>query len=231
MLMSPAELCILFIHHTDDAVTQNHLALMEKLNPGTPVVPLAFTKGLTHAKLMPNIVLPAKAANQEPHGNFNSQWFHLDRLLYEWFLSPDRIEADRYLLLEWDTFCTVPAKEFYKPCWDKPAAGAQIHQFSNAGWTWFQSFDWRKRYGKHLNGISPTCGVMFSHKALNDVATLAKDPAHHDLFCETRLGTMLSMTGHQPSVIFPGVSKYIACVWRKPRGDGIWHSVKTFPHE
>ena len=215
--MSPAELVILFLHCADDAVTQAHLAIIQKLNPGVPVVPLAFKTGLPEAKLFTTI---------------DRQYKNSDRLLYEWFQSPDMIMADRYVILEWDTFCTVPVKDFYKPCWDKPAAAAQIHSIAkDPCWLWFHNSKWQARYGKNLCGLSPTCGVMFSHAALNDVATLAHDPAHQDLYSEVRLGTMLAMTGHQPAVIFPGVSKYIACVWRKPRGDGIWHSVKTFPHE
>ncbi len=47
--MKTPDLCILYLHHSDDDLTRHHAELILHLNRGAALLPLAFSSGLGNA--------------------------------------------------------------------------------------------------------------------------------------------------------------------------------------
>ena len=206
------ELCILFLHFGNDAVTQKHLALIRENNPGVPVVPLTFDDGVADA-----VVVPVKLPKIE-----RTEWRNCDQIIYKWFLSPVRVEAKRYLILESDCLCTMSAREFCAEAWDKPASGARV-QRSPA----FVPRSWSPKAEVKFCSLSPLCGVLLSHAALAAVSTRAENTLFDTTYCEVRIGTLLAIAGFEAVQSFEGAETFQNGISVTPDRPGIWHPVKT----
>ncbi len=115
------ELCILFLHHRPDPVTQRHLDLLTWFNPEARVVPLAINA---------SALLPGPPANADISGldcpwNVEDFWQMCDVAYYQWFLHRP-FSARRYLLMEWDCLCTMPIREAYREVWDAEVAAHTV---------------------------------------------------------------------------------------------------------
>jgi hypothetical protein len=211
------ELCVLFLHHADDELTRHHASLVQRYNPSAAFVPLTFNNGLRNA------ILPSIHAS---HGL--NEWRNTDRLVYTWFHSTQRVLAERYLIIEFDTFCSMPFENFYAQAWDMPASCARvITQENDPGWQWFAEIPDHHIYRGNLTGMSPLCAVMLVFSALAAMTKLVRDPIYDPLFCECRIGTLANAAGYRPVMIRPDIDRYISWQSRSPRGPGVWHSVKS----
>jgi hypothetical protein len=211
-------LCILFLHHNENALTRHHYALIKQFHPATPVVPLTFNLGLTEAITL-SVSFPKEQDRPE--------WRNVDRLIYKWFMSDVKIEAERYLILEGDALCSMPAIEFYSEVWDKPASGAQIRTLKTNPKLWvLREVKHPEIYNGCLQALTPICGIMLSHDALTAIVTLSQDPNYDCLFSEVRIGTLLAVTDYMPALICSLIDQYISWNKRTPIGPGIWHAVK-----
>jgi len=212
-------LCVLYLHHADDDLTNFHYEMIKKSNPTVPIVPLTFKLGMRNSVAM-SINLPK---NQN-----NSEWRNCDMLVYEWFRSDLRIMAERYLILESDTLCNMPIKEFYSDVWNKAASGAKIQTpQSNPKWRPFFEARQLKLGEQHLQGITPLCGILLSFEALDSITKLAKDRCLDLLHCELRIGMLLSRAGYAAESISDCIDQYISCFMQIPIGPGIWHKIKA----
>jgi predicted O-methyltransferase YrrM len=211
-------LCILYLHHADDDLTRYHHGLIRYTNPTTPIVPLTFNKGLGNAIRMPASLI---------HGEPRAEWHNVDQLVYRWFGSDSRIDAERYLILESDTHCNIPVRDFYATVWDMPASGALVQTLDeNTRLGIFAGVPDPPSYNGAILALTPVCGTMLSYDALSAISPLAQDSLYASLFSEVRLGTMLGAAGFSPVPIFPSVNKYISWARRVPIAPGIWHAVK-----
>jgi hypothetical protein len=209
------QLCILFLHHSDDDLTHFHAELIQRLNPGVPFVPLTFDRGLPNALRfkMPEVT---------------DQWHDNDLLIYAWFLSPHRLDAERYLVVEYDTYCTVPFREFYAGVWDQPVACARVVTLQNdPKWWWFRAIQDRTPFGENLMGMSPICGILLSWVALKTIAPDGLSPTYRLLLSECRIGTLVRAAQFTPALICPDAASFITFQPVIPKGGGIWHPVKT----
>jgi hypothetical protein len=212
---SSGQLCILFLHHSNDDLTRFHAELIQHLNPDTPFVPLTFDRGLRNALRfeMPEVT---------------DQWHDNDLLIYAWFLSPHRLDAERYLVVEYDTYCTAPFREFYAGVWDQPVACARVVTLEkDPKWWWFRTIQDRTPFGKHLMGMSPICGILFSRAALEKIAPNGLSPTYRPLLSECRIGTLVCAAQFMPALIRPDAALFITFQPVIPKGEGIWHPVKS----
>lgn len=210
---------ILFLHHHPlyEAVMARHLALLKALNPNAEVVPLCF----------------------EPDRETRDwQWRNCDVLIYEWFIQVQP-EHERFFIIEFDTFCTMPLKEFYGSAYDKPAVGSVIvlpwshepvlgYGQPMREWHWFSHGDTPRLY-PFLRGLCPVCGAMFSRKCLAKMSSIYFSNREVDrLHAECRLGTLACMAGYEPERIREDSHLFILSKDLAPHQDrGIWHRVKT----
>jgi hypothetical protein len=209
------QLCILFLHHADDELTRFHADLIQRLNPGVPFVPLTFDRGLPQAL---RFEMPA----------VTDQWHDNDLLVYAWFLSPHRLEAERYLVVEYDTFCTVPFHEFYAHVWNKPVACARVlTPQKNPNWWWFRTIKDRSPFGENLFGMSPISGILLSRAALELIAENGLNQTYRPLLSECRIGTLVRSVHITPVLIRPDAASFITWKPLEPAGAGIWHPVKS----
>lgn len=210
------ELCILFLHHGDNELSRFHANRFNKLNPRAALVPLTFNTGI------PGAIRPIAARVEA------EEWRNVDRLIYQWFQSLNAVAAERYLIVEYDTLCTIPVREFYREVWDAPLAAATIQTpEANPDWWWFRNISDPGRYNGNLAGLIPLSGVLMSRAVLAAIAPLASGPLYDSMNCECRVGTLAKTVGFTAKKIRPNASDYISSNPRFPTGPGIWHSVKA----
>jgi hypothetical protein len=212
---SSGQLCILFLHHADDDLTRFHADLIQRLNPGVPFVPLTFDRGLPNSLRfeMPEVT---------------DQWHDNDLLIYAWFVSSHRIESKRYLIIEYDTYCTVPFREFYAVVWDQPVSCARVVTPQNdPSWWWFRTIQDRSPFGENLLGMSPICGILLSREVLERIAVEGLSATYRPLLSECRIGTLVRGAGFTPELIRPDAASFITWQPVIPTGEGIWHPVKS----
>ena len=196
---------ILFTHYKplSDPVTRKHLILFKALNPDAEVIPLKFEAG---------------------RNDSDWQWRNCDLLVYEWFTRTNP-KHERIFIFEWDTFCTMPVKEFYGEAYNYAATAANIvkpwlddkmptdnplGQETMRTWLWLPQ-NCSEEIRPYIRGMVPTCGSMFSNEALRGMVELWKTvDGFADLFCECRLGTLACMAGYEPRQISPEAKKFLA---------------------
>ena len=206
------ELCILFLNHANDRITQKHLALIKEKHPSVPVVPLTFGRGVAGS-----IQVPAKLPLID-----RTEWRNCDQLVYHWFRSPEKIDAQRYLILEWDCLCSAAAVDFFSEAWDKPATGARIL----CGPATIPAA-WGNTTGVKFFAISPINGILLSKLALAAISELAQNPIYGHLISDARIGSLLALSGFEPVKSFSGIEGYNSPSLKTPIGAGFWHSVKS----
>lgn len=165
-------------------------------------------------------------------------WRNCDHLIYEYF-ERENPRYDRYWIIEYDTFCSMPLKEFYKDVYDNPVAGSIIvkpwsdEQIPDRGgimrqWHFFTHNTSPEIY-PYLRGILPVCGTMLRRDALFNIVQLWKSVREIDkLNCECRLGTLAAMAGYEPVQIRPDCHKFISFVDVAVRNEpGIYHRCRS----
>jgi len=227
---------ILFLHHKplDSGITGKHLALLKTLNPDMVVIPISFMDKIKH-----------KAAwNHSDHWRSSNQ----DILIYEWF-EREQPKFERYFLIEWDTFCTQPLKEFYGTSYHRSCVGAAIvnpesgdfipgQKVRMKDWKWF-SFPVSPCLRKFARGIVPTSGTMLSHDALSGMVSVYRNYSSFkqmqaenqvgdldQMQNECRVGTLASMAGFEPERIREDAHLFLfPSLITQHQELGIWHKV------
>jgi len=208
-------LCIIFLHHRDDELTRFHAQLLRKFNSSAEFIALTFSEGFPTALRYP-LKLPSSHA----------EWGNADRLVYDWFQSEQRVTAERYVIVEYDTLCLMPLDEFYGAAWSQPVSAAEVKTRDNdPQWHWFQGLPYPSVYP--LLGLVPMSCVLLSYLAMQAVSKLSRNPFFNPLCSECRLGTLALLSGFYPSRIRPDASDFISWLPRKPTKAGLWHTVKS----
>ena len=184
MAKDPYELCILYLHHRDDAVTRLHMDLLVRSNPFALIVPIVDA---------PESALPLSVdVSQLPTPwNTTNKWRSCDTMIYRWF-AHRTCDAKRYVVLEYDCWCDVDLVEFYAEYADADVVTSH-YDVGDKPWAWFVE---RDRLGPEdrpfAAGVSPIAGTMFTHAALEQVCAMA---SREDVYCELRLGTAIARCG------------------------------------
>lgn len=179
------EAVVLFVHHRNDAVTRRHLQLLRTHND-FPVVPLFCDDRMGGTALDDAVRLPMSFQR-------GRNWHNLDWICRDWFLSSHRIDAERYVWLEWDCLANEPLRNWYADLWYADFV-ASTSVRPPAPWYWFRS---QRAFLPHAlvpyaSGITPMNGVLMSRRAMS---AYAQADVPEGLFCELRLPTILASCG------------------------------------
>jgi hypothetical protein len=179
------ELTILFFHHANDSVTRHHFQILQKLNPGTPIVTLVHRSN-------DGLLGSLDAAKLEPSFVMEHWWRGVDIMLYAWYRHArcSSTSAHRYALIEWDMLWRDPLKEFYHEVWNADLAGKDPKE--NPGidpeWPWWNEIS---RFPVDLqpfaSGMAPFAGCLIADRVL---AAICAHPIPLGVFSELRLATL-----------------------------------------
>ena len=209
------DLGILFFYYKqNDPVSDQNLESWRRHNPDLPVIPVFCSH--------PDQPWPEK------HPTLYS-WRNCDLNLYYWYDQPRSVDCARWLYVEWDAYCNLPAREFLRMVWDKDVAAASVKFLSrDPEWEWFEEVKMLPPAAQPLAcGVSPFACTMLSDRALAAVANTFFSE-RWQVFCELRLATMAHLNGYAP-VANPLAGPMVT--WRQlhpedVNGPGIYHSVK-----
>ena len=213
---------ILFPHHHNDHLTNSHLAIMRRSNPGVDVIPITDGDGecVTGGHHLGDV--PYRLPFRDVQGKRNG-WYFCDQLLCK--ALTHFTKYDRYIWLEYDTYCTQSVGDAYADVWDDDIAGHKVLTPENCpNWHWWRDLPYlSKRY--LLGGIGPLEGLFLSrHGADKLLAHMPYEP----VFCELRVGISIRQSG-VPYKQLPDALR-ITQRWDAFKGDiskpGIYHSVK-----
>lgn len=122
---------ILFLHHNVNEVVINNLESIRRSNPDATLIPMSAGETLDGG-----YCLDATPEIKNLHANDpqrSSDW-----LLCSWFRQRNEC-CDKWWIVEWDVFCTVSVRDYYKPVWEYPLVASSICLLSREpGWYWFR---------------------------------------------------------------------------------------------
>jgi hypothetical protein len=198
--------CILFIYHRTNEVTRRHLELAKEHNPDIPIIPLSDVEdgfpGTIKATGRWKIFHP---------------WKHVD---YNWYEN-HRIEAERYIIFEWDCLCNTSVRSFYEPVWDCDLAVSKISTM-NDGWWWFKEYERVKPLTPC--GAIPIAGSLISKRLLDKIS---EGPVLQNVFCELRLGSLAVGYNAKIGLMPCGDNMLLARSEDECVNPGVYHPVKV----
>lgn len=240
---------IFFLYHDTGPETRNNLALLRYFNPGVPIIPInqwsnqVFPGGYRAKKLSTG---KWRAHRPRWFGGTWKQplrrlfrgvdrsyvWRNGDLSVYQWITQYERPHAERWIITEWDCFCTTNLRWVYQDVWDADIAATNVHQpEQDAPWHFA-----RERphvpdsYRPHLAGLAPLAGILVRAEVLYDIAqAVLKEPAWRKSFCEVRIATVANALGFEAEEI-ARAKPFLAGNKTFPahaiQGRGLWHKVK-----
>jgi hypothetical protein len=208
---------VIFGHHRDCAVTKHNLALLRKNL--FPVIPVHF-QGQGHLEGSAEL------------GSVGNPWAEGDQFLIRWFRNRP-FDAERYLYLEWDCWCSLPIPEWFQEVWDADVSTPRLlTPREHPDWYWFSQVPaLPPEFRPHACGMAILNGIMLSHRALEAVASM---PLPQGIFSELRIGTMAQAAGFKP-VAWPAekdrTNRYFqnGSITFNPAVPGLYHPVKSLP--
>lgn len=219
------EFTILFLYHKCDQLTRNHLDSLRMSNPAVVVVPVTDTV----PELLPGSVDVGKFP--DPWASAQ-KWRSIDSTLYRWFANRT-FNSRRYLVVEYDCFCNVNLVAYYAAVMSADVAGIDLFKRAeNPRWKWFMESEIGKLPSAdrpYAAGIVPFTCTMFSHEALEGIVA---NVCRNDVFCELRLGTVVSKLGlNFARLSIPNRESICWHIypWRTDR-QGLFHSIKSLDH-
>jgi hypothetical protein len=224
----PHDLGILFLHHKTDAVTQQNLDSFRRWNPAVPIIPISGGERLPGGYApedMPEFQrLLVKYARTD--------WMYrsgLDVLIFDWYRQR-QVEADRWILVEWDAWCGMPVREWLQEVWHADVSVASVRWPNREPeWYWFRHIArLPARYRPFAVGMVPTCFATFSDRAFRAISErLVGDILGHIIY-EVRMPTLAHEAGFAP-VVNPRAGWNVT--WQEvpeqtPLSRNLWHAVK-----
>ncbi len=214
------DVAIIFIHYDDDPITMRNFLSFKDKNPDVPIIPLASANSWPLIPLGNSFVSEKLTPKQDAWGN-------VDIMIYDYYLNKE-IESKRWVIAEWDTFCNMSVREFYKDVWDQDISTASIRiKDIDPDWHWWKC-QLPDRFAPFATGFDPIASLMFSDLALGAISRLHLI-SQLDVFAELRIGTYAKFLNFTPVV---NKSAFGKIRWRpffdvKDCGPGIWHPVKA----
>ena len=219
------KLGIIFLYHKEDRLTLHHLDKLKESNPHTRIVPVTYN---TTASI-PNSIDVGKFRMD---WTIRSPWSNIDSIFYLWFKNRE-FDAEKYVVIEYDVFCSVDLIKHFASVWDSDVAGADFFSKSeNPSWSHFTDGNLaRLPVGdiQYASGMVPTACALFSHDALKKIVDHSY---RNDCFSELRLGTLIRKLGLNFKRLPLQIRSTICWhnyPWQLNR-PGLYHSVKSLNH-
>jgi hypothetical protein len=181
------EYAILFTYHGGahpGALAQN-LERLRRYNPGVPIIPLIHDGA-------PTIEGSVDVSGTPCPWDTDDKWRSCDTMIYRWF--PLRsLQAERYVLCEWDTYSTTSIRAFYAPVWDADVAAVEAFTpDERPDWWFFREIPLLGAFAPQAGALVPLSGTLLSAAALEAICSGPILPAP---FCELRMGTLARHAG------------------------------------
>lgn len=203
--------CILYLHHSTDALTVEHYNLVKKHNPDKDVYPVGFA----NHSLLDNSHVVFKSEKYPQNDSLNKKisseyWSEADLLIYDFYLSNPNLPI--YFILEYDTYCNCSIEKFYGHSLNMDAFSHIIHTKEDVcKWDWHAVLSDEQKKMSGLGGMSPTSGLLFKNSVLSKMldVVLSSPRKYDNMFSELRLGTLLQQCGYILKTPFINSHHYI----------------------
>src|SRR5215469_230010 len=159
------KLGILFLHHDIDKVVLNNLASVRRHNRKATVVTMSAGSPLDGGYSLQ--ATPQIQAMHSLTATRSSDW-----LVCSWYVQR-REKCDKWWIIEWDTYCTMSAREYYRPVWHFPFVASSVRMPNREPeWPWFRARgDLPKQLRDYAAGAVPFL-YLVSNDALKSICAL-----------------------------------------------------------
>jgi hypothetical protein len=214
------ELGILFLHHEINSVVRQNLASVRRQNPRAEVVTMSAGHALPNGYSLaatPDLQ-KLHAANPARSG---------DWLVCSWFVQRSE-RCRKWWIIEWDVFCAMPVRKYYRPVWQFPFVASSIRlRFREPEWFWFGA---AKRLPGELQpyamGAVPLLFLLSDWVLRRICGTLMANPTLAGN-AELRFCTAANFCGYPPCGYSPPHDRITwVNIPFKPQRGGIHHPVK-----
>jgi hypothetical protein len=233
--LRPHPVGVLFEYFKNDAITMNNYESLVRMNPGVPVIPICT--GLED-ELMRGAVRAAEcgllgARWAEVAKNHHEAWRNCDLPYLAWYSSDKRrISCERWLLTEYDMYCSMRVLDYVAPTLHAKVVAPSITLPNREpGWEWFREISHMPSVLRPFaNGVVPTAGVIIADEAMERICSYYLEHTVPSI-CELRLGTIANFLGYPPVPNSHPAARNIT--WR-PHSQitvepALWHPVKFIP--
>ena len=224
---------IVFLHHQTDEVTLNNLASFRRWNPDAFIVTMSAGAALPGGYSIAEF--PKMKEIWDRHtktGDLRGR--SADLLLYAWYLNR-REHCERWLIVEWDTYCASSVEVFFQAAWEHDFVAAHVQwPLKNPQWYWWRTHD---SLPSHLHrfaaGIVPFSCLLVKDSVLDAVTRIVPWDQLGRCNGELRFATLANACGFPPSQV-PSRNQTIE--WQplpqttELRG-GLFHPVKWLADE
>ncbi len=188
---------ILFLHYDDDPVTKQNLESFRRSNPHCAIVPISSGKLLEGGVLVPQNEI-GRIYMDGVSKSHTSAWRNCDLMAYAWYQSR-KIECSRWIMAEWDCFCTMNVNNFFRRVSDMDfVAPSTRYPSRDPEWGWFREINRLGKLLPYAMGVSPFCGCVLSDRALSAMSEMQRQE-NLDCFCDMRLATLGNACGFPPA--------------------------------
>ena len=220
---SDLELCILFLHHKADPLTQFHFDLVRKHNPRAAIVPIVDEPEGALAGAVDVSKFPSR-------WNTRDKWRSPDTMVYRWFENRT-VTAKKYFVMEYDCFVNVDLCSYLGPYWGSDVAVSEYLTPRNAkAWRWFRELPLlEEERRKYAAGSVPFGCALISHAALEKVCKIVTSK---DVNAELRFGTAVCQSGLKIQEFSKNMKAQVSSqeLTAPIENPGIYHPVKVLDH-
>lgn len=211
-------------HHTREPVGRNFRSFIDS-NPGAAVEPLYLTddrKMLSFGCALGTNGFWKELTNQEPA----KCWHNIDAAYYEYYRRRQE-NCKRWLLAEWDMFCSGRLEEYFGQFWNDPFVAVNLSILETGGDHNFFSeiCNLPEEVKPFACASHPLAGTLISDECMEQIVLGSSWAGEKSVFCEVRIATLARMAGFKLSQRhFHGIR------WRERpvvSGCGLWHPMKT----
>ena len=229
------DIAILFTHHNNDAVTINNFNRLKQFNPTKNVYPVGFKN---HNLLENSFVVDYDQEYLPKNFCFGNElkrrlWTQSDVLMYD-FIYHNDLPHNKYLVIEWDTYCNCSIEEFYTEALNKETFGHIVHDPVEDDWCWYRGLTQEQKNSlSFFGGYTPSSGLLLSKEVLIKInqLILSTPRLYDNIFSELRLGSLIKIAGYPLETPFYNAKNFIN--WSRDKiifdktKNGYYHPVKT----